>query len=220
MITEAITVAAAKEGLELIQQFIELGKELAKLPTLVLPQYQPAAQDLYQICKKILTANENTARWLHRFRYFDFKVANARSNFLSAVQEYRALRTGPGFKELKFSCFDIGQIYYRHISSKLGGWFSNSYDREKAEGLFQKLTDADLTLVEFLEEHVFSNLDKALTNMEREMDTTGTTEGAERLRLGLKLETKETVQYLERFGDDLSDLVLKFAKLARVPITL
>jgi hypothetical protein len=116
MITEVITVAAAKEGLELIQQFIELGKELAKLPTLVLPQYQPAAQDLYEICQKILKANENTARWLHRFRYFDFKDANARFNFLSAVQEYKALRAGPGFKELKFSCFDIGQIYYRHIS--------------------------------------------------------------------------------------------------------
>jgi hypothetical protein len=219
MITEAITVAAVKEGLELIQQFIELGKELAKLPTLVLLQYQPAAQDLYEICKKILKANENTARWLHRFRYFDFKDPNARSNFLSAVQEYRALRTGPGFKELKFSCFDIGQIYYRHISSKLGGWFSSAYEREKAEGLFQKLTDADLALVEFLEENVFSNLDNALTKMEAEMDT-GTAEGAERLRLGLKLETKETVQYLERFGDDLSDLVLKFAKLARVPLTL
>jgi hypothetical protein len=74
-------------------------------------------------------------------------------------------------------------------------------------------------LVEFLEENVFSYLGNALAKMETEMDT-GTAEGAERLRLELKLETKETVQYLERFSDDLSDLVLKFAKLARVPLTL
>lgn len=60
-------------GIEIFQQFIELGKELAKLPVLVLPQYQPAATDLYEICKKILSANENMARWLHRFRYFNFQ---------------------------------------------------------------------------------------------------------------------------------------------------
>jgi hypothetical protein len=214
-----ITAAATKEGLELTQKFIGLGRELVKLPALVLPEYQPATRDLYEICKKILTANENTARWLHRFRYFDFKASDARSKFLGLVREYRALRAGPEFKKLKFNCSDIGQIYYRDISSKLARWFADSTVRENAAGLFQKLTDTDLAMVEFLEEGVFKALDDVLDRMEKEVDA-GTIENAEGLRLQLKSETKEVVTYFERFSDDLSDLVLSFAKLARVPLTL
>lgn len=208
-----------KDGLDLIEQFISLGKELAKLPALVLPQYQPAAADLFEICKKILTANENSARWLHRFRYFDFKHSDARSNFLSAVQEYRSLRSGPQFQQLKFSCGDISQVYYRNISSKLGGWFSNSQKFEEAEGIFTKLTDADMEMVDFLQEHILAKLDNYLGQIETQIDS-GNVEEAEKLRLELKAETGEVVQFLERFGDALSELVLDFSKIARVPLTL
>lgn len=210
---------SVKDGLDLIEQFISLGKEIAKLPALVLPQYQPAAADLFEICKKILTANENTARWLHRFRYFDFKHPDARSNFLAAVQEYRSLRSGPEFQQLKFSCGDISQIYYRNISSKLGGWFSDPYKLEEAEGTFSKLTDADLEMVDFLQEHIFRKLDEYLDRIEQAIDF-GNMEETEKLRLELKTDTSEVVQCLEKFSDDLSDLVLDFGKIARVPLTL
>lgn len=210
---------SVKDGLNLIEQFISLGKEIAKLPALVLPQYQPAAADLFEICKKILTANENTARWLHRFRYFDFKHPDARSNFLAAVQEYRSLRSGPEFQQLKFSCGDISQIYYRNISSKLGGWFSDPYKLEEAEGTFSKLTDADLEMVDFLQEHIFRKLDEYLDRIEQVIDF-GNMEETEKLRLELKSDTSEVVQYLEKFSSDLSDLVLDFGKIARVPLTL
>jgi hypothetical protein len=210
---------SVKDGLDLIEQFISLGKELAKLPALVLPQYQPAAADLFEICKKILTANENLARWLHRFRYFDFSDPDARSKFLAAVQEYRSLRTGPAFQQLKFSCGDISQVYYRNISSKLGGWFSSSHKLEEAEGVFAKLTDADLEMVDFLQEHILKKLDGYLGETDTVIDI-GNMENAEKLRLELKLDTGEVVQYLEKFSNELSDLVLEFGKIARVPLTL
>ena len=48
---------------------LEIGKEISKLPALILPQYQLAATDLYKICQKLLMANENLSRWMHRFRW-------------------------------------------------------------------------------------------------------------------------------------------------------
>lgn len=212
-------MAALKEGIEIIQQFIALGKELAKLPALVLPQYQPAAIDLYEICKKILGANENMARWLLRFRYFDFQSPNARSEFMNAVREYGALKTGASFKQLKFSCSDIAQIYYKNISSKLGSWFSDSQKFEEAAGIFAKLTDADRDMVSFAQEAILDNLDSFINKVERQVDA-GNLNEAEELRLQFKNDTGVVVQFLENFGDNLSELVLEFARVARVPVTL
>jgi hypothetical protein len=208
-----------QEGLSITKEFIALGKELANLPALVLPQYQPAAADLYEICQKILNANENTARWFHRFRYFDFQSPNARSDFLAAVQEYRTLRSGVMFKQLKFSCGDIGQIYYRNISSKFSNWFVITQKVEEAQGVFEKLTNADLAMVDFTQEHILSKLDNFLQRVESEVDANNLNE-AEKLRLEFKSDTKEIVKYLEDFSDDLSELVLRFANIARIPITL
>lgn len=62
-------------------------------------------------------------------------------------------------------------------------------------------------------------LDDYLGRMETAIDTRGP-EDAERLRLEFKAETSAIVQQLEQFSDDLSELVLDFAGLARVPLTL
>lgn len=43
----------------------------------IIRQYTDAARDLYEICKKLLDANENTMRWFNKFRYFDFQDAAA-----------------------------------------------------------------------------------------------------------------------------------------------
>ena len=48
-----------KSSFEIFDKFTSIAKEIAKLPALVLPKYQAAAQDMYQICQKLLTANEN-----------------------------------------------------------------------------------------------------------------------------------------------------------------
>lgn len=208
-----------QEGLSITKEFIAIGKELANLPALVLPQYQPAAADLYEICQKILNANENTARWFHRFRYFDFQIPNARPDFLNAMQEYKALRSGPLFKQLKFSCGDIAQIYYKNISSKLSNWFVTTHKQEQAKGVFEKLTNADNAMVEFTQEHILKKLDDFLQKIENEVDANNLNE-AEKLRLEFKSDTKDVVKYLEDFSDDLSELVLRFASIAKIPITL
>jgi hypothetical protein len=208
-----------QEGLSIIEEFIAVGKELANLPKLVLPQYQPAAIDFYEICQKILNATENAARWFHRFRYFDFQSPNARSDFLAAVQEYRALRSGALFKQLKFSCGDINQIYYRNISSKLSNWFITTDKLENAQGVFEKLTSADLAMVDFTQEHILGKLDNFLDSVENEVDTNNLN-AAEKRRLEFKSDTKEIAKSLEEFSDDLSELVRRFADIARISITL
>lgn len=203
-------------ALGVISKFIDIGKEIAKLPALVLPQYKSAATDFYQICQKLLKVNENLSRWLHRFRYLDLSDLNATS---LAFQEYRSKRPGPEFQQMKPSCYDISNIYYRDISSKIGLWFSNQQKREEAEGIFNRLTDADEDMVSFVFDIVISRLDKFVDEVENEFDV-GNLNRAEELRLKFKSETKEIAQQLEKFSSDLSDLTISFAKIARVPITL
>jgi hypothetical protein len=202
-----------------VSNFIALGKELAKLPALVLPQYAPAAKDLYEICQKLLKANENLSRWFYRFRYFDFNNPNGRSEFLTAIKEYKNMKNGPEFQQLKFSCSDIGGIYYMNIESKIGKWFSDSHKMEEAKGVFARLTDADADMIAFVFDEVIGRLDAFLGKVENEVDL-GNLDRAEELRLEFKSETKEIAQQLERFSDELSDLTINFAKIARVPITI
>jgi hypothetical protein len=71
-----------EKSLDIFDKFIGIAKEITKLPALVLPQYQAAAQDMYQICQKLLAANEHLSRWLYRFIYFDFRQQNARTKFM------------------------------------------------------------------------------------------------------------------------------------------
>ena len=123
-----------KDRLELFDKFISVAKELAKLPALVLPQYQTAAQDLYIITQKLLMANEYLSRWLYKFIYFNFRGSDPVSDFYDLVQDYKSMKNGPEFNQLKFSCQDISSIYYQNISSKLIDWFANKQKEEEVEG--------------------------------------------------------------------------------------
>ena len=203
-------------SIETIDKFVGIAGELAKLPALVLPQYQLAAKDLYEICQKLLKANENLSRWLHRFRYLDLSSPGVPS---IAIQEYRTMKSGPEFQQLKFSCGDISKIYYKDISSKIGSWFSDRHKMEEAEGTFTKLTHADSEMVAFVFDEVIARLDTFVDKVENEVDTSNL-DKAEELRLEFKSKTKEIAQQLEKFSNDLSELVINFAKIARVPITL
>src|SRR5258708_38352730 len=136
-------VETIKPTLELFDSFIKVGKELTKLPALVLPQYQTAAKDLYEISQNLLTANENLSRWLFKFLYFDFRQPEARINFLNLVRDYRTMKTGPECRQLKFSCADIGAIYHRNIASKLGKWLSDQAKLTETKRVFLALIDAD-----------------------------------------------------------------------------
>jgi len=208
-----------KTALEIIDKFIGIGKQLAKLPALVLPQYQVAAQDLYTICQKLLSANENLSRWLHRFLYFDFRGSDARQKFLTAIQEYKSMKSGVGFQQLKFSCRDISGIYYRDISSKLGGWFSNQQKLEETAGIFAALIDTDNEMTAFVYDHVVTKLDDFVTKAEQHVNAAAF-DAAEEARLQFKADSREVTERLEKFSGELADLVITFAQIARVPVTL
>ena len=208
-----------KTAVDIIEKFIGLGKELAKLPAMVLPQYQSCAVDFYRICKRILQSNENVSRWFHRFSYFDFQAANARTEFLKALQEYKTMKTGPEFQQLKFSCHDIQGIYQQNIQGKIASWFSDQSRLEEAEGIFERLTDADASMVTFVADEYVGRLDRYVDKIEQAVDA-GDLNDAERQRLDFKRDSKEMVQLLERFGGDLSELVMDFASVAKIPVTL
>jgi hypothetical protein len=205
--------------LEVLDKFISIAKELTKLPALVLPQYQPAAHDLYEICQKLLTANENLSRWLYKFLYFDFRQQDARTKFLDLVRDYKTMKQGPEFRQLKFSCGDISAVYYRNIDSKIGSWFSNQGKLEEAQGIFTKLTDADNDMVAFTYDHVVGKLDNGVDSIEKHVEA-GVLNDAEDVRLQIKADMREVTEHLEKFSGELSDLVIRFANIARVPVTL
>src|SRR5208283_5614050 len=200
-------------ALDTLSQFVALAKDIAKLPALVLPQYRSAALDLYKICQRLLEANENLSRWLFNFLYFDFRHPDARTRFLDLVRDYKSMKAGPKFRQLKFSCGDISQIYYRDVESKLGKWFSDPHKLEEAQGIFLALTNADAQMVAFTFDSVIGALDEFVKNAESCVDT-GAVDKAEELRLQFKVDSQGFAVYLEQFGNDLSELVLLFAQTA------
>jgi hypothetical protein len=207
-------------ALDIFDKFIGIAKELAKLPQLVLPQYHSAARDLYEISQRLLASNENLSRWLYRFLYFDFRQPDARTRFLELVRDYRVMKQGPELRQLKFSCGDIGTIYYRNVASKLGSWLAESTTRrEQAEGIFMALSDADSDLVAFTYDHVIKELDRAVEEMEKCVEL-GDVDGAESIRLQAKSEMRDLTTHLESFAGALADLVISFANAARAPVTL
>jgi hypothetical protein len=205
--------------LEVFEKFISIGKEIAKLPQLVLPQYQAAALDLYDISQRLLTANENLSRWLYRFLYFDFRQPDSRSRFLELVRDYKTMKQGSEFRQLKFSCSDISAIYHRSIASKLGNWFTDQTRREEVRVTFEMLSDADGSLAAFTYDHVVRDLDRAVDAMETQVEN-GAMDDAESVRLQTKTEMREITGRLESFAGALSDLVISFAAIARAPVTL
>ena len=129
------------------------------------------------------------------------------------------MKSGPEFQQLKFSCSDIGQIYYRNIASKLGNWLTSQQKLEEVEGIFAALTDADRDMVAFTYDHVVARLDDFVRRAEQDVER-GAMNDAEEARLQFKAESREVTERLEKFSGELSDLVILFAGIARVPVTL
>jgi hypothetical protein len=206
-------------GLDAVDKFVKLGNELAKLPAFLFPQYQTAAIDLYQICQKLLIANENLARWLYSFQYFDFTKPSSVSDFLNLCQKYTTMKTGPERRELKFRCADINLIYRKDIASKIGAWFTNQQRANEAATVFEDLTGGDQAMVDFIEREVIGRLDAFEAEAEP-LVRVNNINGAEAARLRFKASTGDLGRRLEQFSGELSDLVIKFADIGKIPVTL
>jgi hypothetical protein len=213
-------MASSHPALDSIDQFIRVGGEMAKVPILANPQYRSAAEDLYQIARQLLNANENMARWLNHFLLFDFRDTNARAHFFDLVKEYRAKKAGGGFRDMKFSCGDIYFIYQRNIAGKIVDIFPQDRQAgEEAERAFTALGHSDVDMVAFIWDTVVTGIDDFIRNAEHCVDRSDLN-GAEALRLAFKVTSAQLSERLERFESGLSDLVLQYARLADRPVTL
>jgi hypothetical protein len=210
----------AESALDGIDRMVTVGREIAKVPALAMPQYRAAVEDLYQIAQKLLLANENMARWLNRFLQFDFRAPDARGRFLELVGEYRTTRTGPGFESMKWSCHDIGIIYRRNIETKIPEMFPKDHQAaEEAQRAFNYIINADDDMVAFIYETVVGEIDRFVSDAEHHVDRSDLNFAEER-RLQFKVAAAPISERLERLGGGLSDLVLQCARLAERPVTL
>src|SRR4051812_16818298 len=123
------------ESLDMIDQFLALGRDLAALPVIKQARYVPAASDLHAIAKRLSIANENMARWLNEFLNFDFRAKDACTRYLDLAKRYRNARTSDELKDLKFSCSEIDDIYGNHIKGNLKNWLGGIGETRQVEGL-------------------------------------------------------------------------------------
>jgi hypothetical protein len=208
------------QALDSIDRYIKVGARMAKLPILTKPEYRPAVEDLYQITRKLLVANENMARWLNLFLQFDFRQPDARGQFLKVAGDYRTTKSSQGFHDMKFSCGDIWIIYDRNIAAKLPQMFPD--DREAAETArtaLLDLTDADNDMVAFIYDTVVAGIDAFVRDAESCINRSDLN-GAETARLEFKVASGDLSARLERFAAGLADLLLTYARLAQRPVTL
>ena len=210
----------AREALDRIDRFIQVASSIARLPLLQKAEYRPAAEDLYLIAQKLLVSNENMARWLNLFLQFDFRQADARGQFMNLAGSYATAKSGQAFHDMKFNCGDSGMIYYRNIDAKVPQMYAE--DRKAADAArvaFADLSNADNDMVAFIYDTVVSGIDGLVDRTEAHLENSDVN-AAEAERLRFKVDTRDLSARLIRFANELSDLVLTFAGLARRPVTL
>src|SRR5262245_27767307 len=94
-------------GLGAVEKLINLLKPLIGF---AIPDFRECSRGFEAICNKLLDANENVARWINRFRDFDATHPNVVEEFRKLAADYRSLKTGRGYQELKFDCREIETI--------------------------------------------------------------------------------------------------------------
>jgi hypothetical protein len=121
--------------------------------------------------------------------------------------------------ELKFSCGDIGSIYRRDIESKIGDLLTNKRKLKEAKEIFSDLGVGDRSMLQFIDDQMLGKIDAFQEEAEKYVDVNDLNR-AEDSRLRFKKETGDIMQHLECFNGAMSDLVMKFAQIGKVPVTL
>ncbi|RDC65052.1 hypothetical protein [Adhaeribacter pallidiroseus] len=197
-------------GLKATETLISL---LCKLFDVIIPDFKGCADDLQEVCNKILEANKNVVKWINKFRDFDLSDSKYKNKFSNLVGEYRELKTGKGYQTLKFDCRQIERIYNERIGrNKLKELFSED-KLELAALAFEELSAADAVLVEFVHKEVFESLDEVCTSMETAINE-GNLKAANIAQMKFKVISFPVYSRLQEIGNGLSDLVIKFHDLA------
>ena len=131
----------------------------------------------------------------------------------------KSMKSGQEYQLLKFSCSDIGAIYLKNIEKKIGEFIENETKRVHVKNIFDSLVHADNDMVAFTYEYVMGKLDKFVDKAEQNVDS-GDMDSAEQDRLKFKAEFKDVTDRLEKFSGELADLVIQFAGMAQIPVTL
>jgi len=209
------------DSLDLFDRFIRVSKELANLKELATPRYRACARDLYEISQRLLEANENLSKWINRFSYFDFNSKNARAEFLQATKEYRTMKNGPAFQQLRFHCHDIEAIYVQHIKSGIRDWFTTKNKRYRVASVFKKLSQHDAKMVDYVMGELLGLLEKTLKELESIVDRSKPKmHKAEKVRLKFKARLSEVTPRLEKFNSEIAKFVIEYARIAKVPVAL
>jgi|CXWL01.1.fsa_nt_gi hypothetical protein len=199
----------ADTGLGAVEKLIKLLKPLIGI---AIPDFHAASHGFETVCKKLLDANENLTRWITRFRDFDFTQPEAGKKLLELAGEYRALKTGRRYQELKFDCGEIEMIFFTQIRGKLKDIFAGDKLNE-AQAIFEQLSVADAGLVNFVHTVIFENLDTICEASEAAVNK-GDFDAAEEARLQFKVRSGVMFRRLEVIASELSELVLDFKRLA------
>jgi hypothetical protein len=199
----------ADVGLGAVERLVKLLKPVVGV---AIPDFRAAARGFESICKRLLDANENLTRWISRFRDFDFTQPKAHKKFIRLAGEYRALKTGRRYEELKFDCGEIESIFLSEVRGKLKDVFGGKKLIE-AQAVFDRLTHADAELVLFVHSVIFESLDKVCDRVERSLENDDL-DKAEAARLRFKVDSGPMMRRLEEAGSDLADLVLQFKRIA------
>ena len=201
-------------ALDTVDRFIGAGRELARQQVLAQPRYAAAVGHLIEVIQILLAANENMARWLTRFTYFDFRGEDARAGFLSLVGEYSTAKSGADLRQMKWPCGEIRFIYDTHIRPDLTDMFvQTELAPDDLDAAFRGLGDADDDMVAFIYDTVVGGIDEFLGVAEPAVDASDL-DTAEQARLEFKVRARQLSERLERLGGGLADLVLDYARLA------
>ena len=201
----------AQEGLSIVQTAVGLMKGSIGR---IIPDVHGAANDFERIARSLLQANESLVRWIYKFRDFDVTAPNSEGEFRALAAEYRALKAGGNWRQMKFDCREIETIYNTNVRGRMREFFAADKVGAAMEA-FEKLSTADGSLVEFIHEEVFQSLDRVCDEMEDGFDRNDL-DRADSARLRFKRREKEMVSRLSSIGEDLVDIILQFRDAANM----
>ena len=119
---------------------------------------------------------------------------------------------------MKFSCGDIDLIYEQKIKGRMDELFvQDKAARDEAESAFIDLGHADTNMVAFIHDQVIESIDAFILDVKSDANNLNR---AESRRLDFNVASSDLSERLVRFGSQLSDLVLQYARLAGRSVTL
>jgi hypothetical protein len=200
---------SGEHALDALGRFIEVSRDLSDSAFLASPDGQAAAKALQEIAGKLLAANENMAKAVSAFAYFDFMDEGARKAFLAATKAYRDSKTGGRLRRMKYRCGEIWDAYVDHVEPQLHN-FSNADDVRLS---FERLGNSDEDMVAFIYSNVVNTIDSFVDDVEPLVERSDMN-AAERRRLQMRRDVAPLMARLAEFGGELVDLEMKYARAA------